>query len=66
MSEVRGSSREELPRVQGQGRQSRGAMLHPRSGVVAESARLRQHRSNQEELSPPEARGSGQEDLPHA
>ena len=66
MSEVRGSSREELPCIRGQGRQPRGAMPRPRSGVAAESARLRQHRSNQEELPPPEARGSGQEKLPHA
>ena len=34
-SEVRGSSREELPRVQGQGRRPRGATPRPRSGRVA-------------------------------
>ena len=48
MSEVKGSSREcqaataqEWPR---------GATLHLRSGVAAENARLRLHRSSQEEL----------------
>ena len=39
-------------------------MPHPRSGAVAQSARLRQHRSSREELPPPEARGGGQEELP--
>ena len=77
MSEVKGSSREcqaataqEWPR---------GATLHLRSGVVAESARLRLHRSSQEELprprpgvvagrsyTMPEVRGCSREALPHA
>ena len=45
--------------------QLRGATPPPRSGEAAESARLRQRRSSSEELPPPEARGSGQEDQPH-
>ena len=79
MSEVRGGGQEELPHVQGQGLQLRGATMYLRSGVAAESARLRQHRSSREELPPhprpgaaarrsyltPEARGSGQEEQPH-
>ena len=36
------------------------------SGAAAESARLQQHRSSQEELHPPEARDGGQEEQPHA
>ena len=40
-------------------------MLHPRSGAVAQRARLHQHRSSREELPPPEARGGGQEEQPH-
>ena len=39
-SKVRGRSREELPRIRGQGRQLRGAMRCLRSGAVAKSARL--------------------------
>ena len=46
-SEVRGRSREGL---MPQGRQPRGVTLRPRSGAVAESARLRRRRNGQEEL----------------
>ena len=35
MAEVRGGSQEELPHVQGQGRQPGGATPRPRSGAVA-------------------------------
>ena len=48
MSEVKGSS-QECQAVTAQ-EWPRGATLHLRSGVVAESARLRLHRSSQEEL----------------
>ena len=48
-----------------EGRQSRGATPRPRSGAAAKSARLWQRRSSREELPPPEARGGGQEELPH-
>ena len=58
-------SREELPHVPSQGRRAEGATPSLRSGVVAESARLWQSRSSQEELPPPKARGSGREELPH-
>ena len=43
----------------------RGGTPCLRSGVEAKSARLRQHRSSREELTPPEARGCGQEERPH-
>ena len=46
----RGRGGEELPHVRGQGWQPRGATQCPKSGAAAESARLRQHRSRQEEL----------------
>ena len=46
-SEVRGRSREDL---MPQGWQPRGVTLHPRSGAVAESARLQWRRNGQEEL----------------
>ena len=59
MSEVRGGGQEELPHVQGQGLQLRGATMYLKSGVAAESARLRQHRSGREELPP--SRGQGQQ-----
>ena len=46
-SEARGRSREDpMPKVW----QPRGATPRPRSGVAAESARLQQHRSSQEDL----------------
>ena len=35
MSDVRGGSWEELPRIRGQGRRPRGATLRPRPGVAA-------------------------------
>ena len=54
MSEVRGRSGED-PMLEG--RWPRGATLHLRTEVVAESARLRQRRSSQEEL--PYVRGQG-------
>jgi len=37
----------------------------PRSGAVAESARLRWRRNGREELPKSEVRGGGQEDQPH-
>ena len=46
----RDRGQEELPHVRGQGRQPRGAISRPRSGAAAESARLPQRRSSQEEL----------------
>ena len=57
---------EELPHVQSQGRQPRGATPSGWSGVAAESARLWHHRSSPEELPSPKARGGCQEELPHA
>ena len=54
MSEVRGSSREELPRIQGQGLRWRGDTRQTRSGVAS-------GRTNHT----PEVRGSGWEDQPH-
>ena len=50
-SEVRGSSRDVLPRVQGQGWQRRGATPRPRSGAAAERS-----------YTVSEARGSGREE----
>ena len=58
------------------GQQPKGAAPHLRSGRLprvpgcggagaAESSRLRQCRSSQEELPPPEARGGGREEQPH-
>ena len=38
---------------------------HPRSGAVAESARLRQHRNGREDLPKSKVRGSSREELPH-
>ena len=49
----------------GQGRQPRGATLHPRSGAVAKSARLQRHRNSREELPKSEARCGSREDQPH-
>ena len=67
--------REELPHVRGQGQklggphvegwQPRGVTPRPRSGAVATSVRLRQHRSSREELPLLEARGGGWEEQPH-
>ena len=68
MSEVKGSSQEELSHIQGQGSGRecqaataqewlRGATPCPRSGAATKSARLRQGRSSREEL--PHARGQG-------
>ena len=54
MSDVRGGSWEELPRIRGQGRRPRGATLRRRPGAAAE----RTYRM-------PDARGSGPEDLPY-
>ena len=48
------NSREELPHVQVQGRQWRGATLHPRLGTAAERS-----------YPMPEARGCGREQQPH-
>ena len=55
MSDVRGGSWEELPRIRGQGRRPRGATLRPRPGEAAGRT-----------YPMPEARGSGPEDLPYA
>ena len=76
MSKVRGRSLEDpMP----EGRRPRGVTPRPRSGSVAESARLRGPRNGGEELSKSgvrgvaerrypanEVRGGGQEELPHA
>ena len=48
-----------------EGQQPRGVTPRPRSGAVAESARLQRHRNGREELPKSEARGGGQEDQPH-
>ena len=62
-SEVRGRSQEDpMPKGRWPGR----VAPHPRSGAVAQSARLRQRRNGGEELPQFEVRGGGQEDLPHA
>ena len=42
----------------------RGVTPHPRSGAVAESARLLRHRKGGKELPKSEVRGGGQEELP--
>ena len=62
-SEVRGRSWEDpMP----EGRRSRGATPSPRSGAVAESARLQRRRNGREELPKSEVRGGRREELPHA
>ena len=53
-SKVRGDSREELPRVRGQGRRPGGATPHQRPGVAAGRSYFTL-----------EARGGGPEDQPH-
>ena len=55
MSEVRGSGQECQAAMAQE--QRRGATPRPRSGAVAESARLRRRRNSQEEL--PHVRGQG-------
>ena len=63
-SEVRGSSREELPHVQGQGQQPRGATLR-----TAKRSYPEVRGGGREELPhapTPEARGGGREELPYA
>ena len=59
MSEVRGGAQEELPHVQGQGWQQRGATLRPKSGAAAErSYPTSQVRGGgREELSPAQGQG---------
>ena len=55
-SEARGRSQEDpMP----EGRRPRGVIQRPRSGVAAESARLRQRRNGGEEL--PHVRGQGRQ-----
>ena len=54
----RGSGREKLPHVQGQGRRPKGVIPCPRSELVAKSARLQQHRNSWEKL--PHFQGQGQ------
>ena len=67
-SEVRGCGWEELPHVQGQGQQPRGAALHLRLGWQPRGAtpRLRPEVAAGRTYPMPKARGSGLEDLPHA
>ena len=61
-SEVRGRSWEgPMP----EGRRPRGVTPRPRSGAVAESARLRRRRNGREELPKSEVRGGSQEEQPH-
>ena len=45
--------------------QPRGVTPRPRSGAVAESARLRWCRKGREELPHVQGRGGGREDIPH-
>ena len=59
----RGGGQEELPHIRGQEQRPKGATHRPRSGAAAESARLRQCRSSQEELLQSKLRGGGQEEL---
>ena len=60
-SEVRGRSQEDpMP----EGWRPRGVTARPRSGAAAESARLRWHRNDREELPKSEVRGGGREDQP--
>ena len=47
------------------GRRPRGVTPRPRSGAVAESARLRWCRIGREELPKSKVRGKGQKELPH-
>ena len=63
---LRCGGQEELPHVRGQRQRQGGATAHPRSGAVAESARLQQRRSSREELPDVRGRGGGREELPHA
>ena len=49
-----------------EGRRPRGVTPRPRSGAVAESARLRWCTTADRSYPTSEARGSSQEDLPHA
>ena len=49
-----------------EGWQPRGVTQRPRSGAAAESARLRWHRNDREELPKSEVRGGGRQELPHA
>ena len=61
MSEVRGRSLEDpMP----EGRWPRGVTPRPRSGAVAESTRLRQHRNGREELPHDQGQGGGPEEIP--
>ena len=60
MTDYRGQ--EELHHVQSQGQQLRGATAHPRSGAVAESARLHGRRKAERNYSTFKVRrGSGEE-----
>ena len=67
-----GCGREELPQVRGQGRQLGGAIPLPRPGAEAGRTNptskepwLRRHKRAERSYPPPEARGSGWEELPH-
>ena len=48
-----------------EGWRPRGVTARPRSGAAAESARLRWHRNDREELPKSEVRGGFQEDQPN-
>ena len=48
-----------------EGQRPRGVTPRPRSGAVAESARLRRRRNGREELLKSEVRGGSQEEQPH-
>ena len=47
-----------------EGQQPRGVTPRPRSGAVAESARLQWHRNGREELPKSKVRGGSREELP--
>ena len=47
-----------------EGQQPRGVTPRPRSGAVAESARLQRHRNGREELPKSKVRGGSREELP--
>ena len=65
-SEVRGGSQEETPRVQGLGRQPRGAILRPRSVAAGKSYPASEVRGGEPEEPPtPEARAGGREEHPN-
>ena len=60
MSEVRGSGREELPRVRDQGRPGE-ATSHPRPGAVTLRSHPKPKARGSDPEDPPQARGQGQQ-----